>query len=62
MVARWLWTPLRSRLTKGLQFKGESMLEDAIESMPSWLKGGIAIGVGTMVGVLTAKIVMAIGI
>jgi hypothetical protein len=38
------------------------MLEDAIESMPSWLKGGIAIGVGTMVGVLTAKIVMAFGI
>lgn len=38
------------------------MLEDAIESMPTWIKSVIAIGVGTMVGVLTAKVVMAFGI
>jgi hypothetical protein len=37
------------------------MLEDTIEGLPSWLKGGIAIGVGTMVGVLAAKIVMVLG-
>lgn len=37
-------------------------MEDVIEGLPSWLKGGIAIGVGIMVGVLTAQVVMAIGI
>lgn len=37
------------------------MLEDAIENMPYWLKGGIAIGVGIFIGIIAAKIVLIIG-
>jgi hypothetical protein len=38
------------------------MLEDAVESMPSWLKAMVAIGTGSMVGIIIAKFLMMMGI
>jgi len=37
------------------------MLEDTIENMPSWIKGGIAIGTGSLAGIVIAKLIMIIG-
>ena len=38
------------------------MLEDSVENMPMWAKGVIAIGTGIIVGIMTAKLLMMIGI
>lgn len=62
MEARLPSMPMRLNFQNDQQSKGDKMLQDVIEGMPSWIKGGIAIGVGIMVGVLTAQVVMAIGI
>jgi hypothetical protein len=37
------------------------MLDGMVEEMPSWLKGLIAIGTGTVAGVATAKLLMMLG-
>jgi hypothetical protein len=37
------------------------MLEDTIENMSSFMKGSIAIGTGSLVGIVIAKLIMIIG-
>lgn len=37
------------------------MVDDIVETLPSWLKAMIAVGTGTVVGILTAKLIMIIG-
>jgi hypothetical protein len=36
-------------------------MDGFIEELPGWMKAMIAVGTGTIVGILTAKLIMIIG-